>query len=92
MLNRFQPFLDRAVQIALQQLLTAVSDVATRNGLTPVALVLAASAAQGREIGIDTLVCGEAPEDLVSVMADRIAETAANTTGQSHVIDLPRPN
>ena len=89
---RFQPFLDPAVQIALQHLLTAVSDVAIRNNLTPVCLILAASAKTKREIGIDTLICGEAPADLVAAMADRISDTAANTTGQSQVNDLPRPN
>jgi hypothetical protein len=89
---KFQPFLDPAVQIALQHLLTAVSDVAIRNNLTPVCLILAASAAKAREIGIDTLICGEAPADLVAAMADRIADTAINSTGQSQTIDLPRPN
>jgi hypothetical protein len=90
----FKPFLDPAVQRAVQQLVQLVSDVALRAGQTPVALVIAAAAIppQSGLVDVDTLICGEGEPELVAIMSRRLIQTAENADWEAETLDLRRPN
>lgn len=85
------PFLDPGVQAALQHMLVVLADFAMRNGLAPHSLIAAAAVAQGDQMGIDTILCGDASPDLVRSMTARLVETATSDDVVTD-ITLPRPN
>ncbi len=90
----FTPFLDPAVQRAVQQLGQLVSDVALRAGQTPLTLIMAAAALppKGGLVDVDTLICGDDEPDLITILTRRIVQTALNADGQSDPLDLtPAP-